>query len=385
MPDLVFIERRDSDSEKWRKYPADVIPAWVADSDYAAAEPILAALRERVAHGVFGYTAPSPQLMENTLNYFARRWQWEVQPEWVIHSPGLGAGIHNSCRMAQMAGNGGLLTPQPIYHVFRTAPAVTNTPRLDMPMTHHDGRWHLPAEVMDAALAAAAKGAGGKIFQLCNPHNPNGKVYTREELLAIGEFCCRHDLTIFSDEVHADLILDDDAPHIPIASLSPEIAARTITMQSPSKTYNIAGLNLAFIVISDDALRQRYVEAARGKVIKNLNPFGFAAATAAYSGECDPWLQAQLAHLRANRDRLRRAVDELPGISTTHLQSTYLAWINVRELGLADAPAHFIKHGIGLSPGADFGDADYMRLNFACSAPRLEEIISRLAAAVRAA
>ena len=280
-----------------------------------------------------------------------------------------------------MAQGGGLLTPQPIYHVFRTAPGVAGTPRLDMPMTHDGDRWLLPAEAMEAAVAAG----NGKVFQLCNPHNPNGKVYTREELLAIGEFCCRHDLTIFSDEVHADLILDDDTPHIPIAALSPEIAERTITMQSPSKAYNIAGLNLAFIVISNPALRQRYVEAARGKVISHLNPFGHTAAAAAYSGACEGWLQAQRTHLRANRDRLREAVDALPGVSTTHLQSTYLAWINVRDLQLADAPAHFIKHGIGMSPGTDFGDADYMRLNFACSAERLEEIITRLTAAVHAA
>ena len=246
MTELVFVERQNTDSDKWGKYPAEVIPAWVADADYAAAAPIVEALQARVAHGVFGYAAPPPALMDTTCAYFKDQWNWEISPEWIVPSPGLGAAIHNSCRMAE---GGGILTPQPIYHVFRNAPAVANAARVDMVMTYEDGKWHLPQDEMDAA-ATTAEG-GGKIFQLCNPHNPNGKVYSREELLAIGEFCCRHDLLIFSDEVHADLILDDSAAHIPIASLSPEIAARTITMQSPSKAYNIAGLNLAFIVIGN--------------------------------------------------------------------------------------------------------------------------------------
>lgn len=374
-----FVERQGSDSEKWRKYAGgDVIPAWVADADCTAAEPIINALRARVEHGVFGYSSPTAPLAENICSYFLRRWNWKIQPEWIVHSPGLGAAIHNSCRMAE---GGGILTPQPIYHVFRQAPAVAGAQRLDMPMAPGGGRWQLPPAAMQAALAAG----GGKVFQLCNPHNPNGKVYAKDELLAIGEFCCKHDLLIFSDEVHADLILSRERRHIPIASLAPEIAARTITLQSPSKAYNIAGLNLAFIVISDSALRDRYRQAARGKVIGNLNPFGYAAAAAAYGGACDSWLENFLAHLRANHDRLQQAIGEMEGIHAQPLEATYLAWLNVEQLQLADAPAHFVRHGIGMSPGGDFGDARYMRLNFGCSAERLEEIIARLRAAVQGA
>ena len=378
MSTLVFTERQGSDSEKWRKYAnRDVIPAWVADADYAAAAPIIQALQARVAHGVFGYSTPPAELAENICAYFARRWRWHIQPEWILYSPGLGAAIHNSCRMAE---GKEILTPQPIYHVFRTAPALSGARRIDIPMIFTDGGWQLPAAAIKAALTA-----DGRVFQLCNPHNPNGMIYTKEELLAIGEFCCRHNLLIFADEVHADLILDDTARHIPIASLAPEIAARTITLQSPSKAYNIAGLNLACLIISDDELRARYREAAQGKVLSNLNPFGYTAAAAAYSGECENWLQAQLVHLRANRNRLQSAVNEMEGIAMPPLPATYLAWLNIEALQLPDAPAHFLQHGLGMSPGKDFGDARYMRLNFACSKERLEEIIGRLATAVRAA
>lgn len=379
MNTLNFIERHNSDSEKWRKYAGqDVIPAWVADIDCAAADPILSALRDRLAHGVFGYSSPLPLLAETACAYFQRRWSWHIKPEWILYSPGLGAGIHNGARMAA---GGAILTPQPIYHVFRKAPALAGATRSDMPMAHDGKRWQLPAEAMHAALTAG----NNRIFQLCNPHNPNGKVYSKDELLAIGEFCCRHDLLIFADEVHADLILDPDAVHIPIASLAPEIAARTITMQSPSKAYNIAGLNFAFIIISDDTLRKRYHEAGQGKILSNLNPFGFAAAAAAYGGDCDEWLRLLIQHLRANRDMLQQAVDGMDGITMTHLASTYLAWLNVAELNLDDAPAHFLRHGLGLSPGANFGDKRYMRLNFGCSRARLQEITDRLGNAVQAA
>lgn len=376
---LTFVERQGGDSEKWRKYAGQpVIPAWVADADYTAADPIITALHERVEHGVFGYAAAPAELNDIVCAYCRRQWDWPVQPEWIVYSPGIGAAIHNSCRMAE---GGGLLTPAPIYHVFRTAPAIAGAARLDMPMHYADDCWQLPAESWAAALAAGS----GKIFQLCNPHNPNGKVYSKAELLAIGEFCCRHDLLIFSDEVHADLILDDNERHIPIAALAPEIAERTVTMQSPSKAYNTAGLNLSFIIIGNEQLRARYRQAALGKVLNHLNPFGYAAAAAAYSGACDDWLQAQRVHLRANRDRLQQAVDGIAGIEMRHLPSTYLAWLNVRALNLPDAPAHFIRHGLGMSPGADFGDADYMRLNFACSPQRLDEIIACLSRAAAAA
>ena len=377
---VCFVERQQSDSDKWQKFAPDVLPAWVADMDCAAAEPILRALQERLQHGVLGYVAPPPALAGVVAEYFLRRWQWQIEPDWLVYSPGLGAAIYNVCRLAQ-APQDGVLTPQPIYHVFRRAPAIVGRRRVDAPFALDSaGVWRLPA----AALRRAAAGKACGVFQLCNPHNPNGKVYTRAELEEIADFCLSENLIICADEVHADLILDEDKPHIPIASLSPEVARQTITLQSPSKAFNVAGLNFAVAVIPNKELREAYKLAARGSVIAHLNPFGYAAAAAAWGGACDNWLAAAVAWLRDNRDTLRAATAGIGGIAMPPLPSTYLAWLNVADLKLADAPAHFLRHGLGLSAGEDFGDKQYMRLNFACSPPRLQELIARLRAAAAA-
>ena len=375
-----FVERQNSDSEKWRKFAPEVIPAWVADMDCAAAAPIIDALQSRLRHGVLGYSSASDALPKIAAAYFERRWNWQIQPEWLLYSPGLGASIYNVCRLADEA-RPGILTPQPIYHVFRTAPALMRRQRVDAAMVLDGDTWQLPI----AALEEAIMQTPCSIFQLCNPHNPNGKVYTRAELEEIAEFCLRHDLLICADEVHADLILDDDKRHIPIASLSPEVARRTITMQSPSKAFNVAGLNFAVVVIPDDNLQRRYQAMARGNVLSNLNPFGFIAASVAWSGICDSWLTAAIGWLRNNRNRLSAVMAKMDGVTMPPLTATSLAWLNIEKLALSDAPAHFLQHGIGMSPGGDFGDSRYMRLNFGCSPERLENIIERFRTAVAAA
>lgn len=380
MSQLILANRRGSDSHKWSLYAEqDVIPAWVADTDYQAAEPIIDALRERVQHGVFGYAIGDADddgdgkgaLAQTIRTYFARRWQWEVAPQWFVYSPGLGCAIHNVCRMAA---GGSILTPSPIYHVFRTAPTIAGATRIDVPMRYSDADgWQWRVEDLEAARQPDTR-----VLQLCNPHNPNGKVFTRNELEAIGEFCCRHDLTICADEVHADIILDAGRPHIPIASISDDIAKRTITLQSPSKAFNIAGLNFAVVVTSDAALRQQYQTHAQGKVISHLNPFAYTAAAAAWSGACDGWLDEMNAQLRTNRDALSAAVAKVRGVTMPHLAATYLAWLNISELNLSDPPKYFEQHGVGMSAGATFGDANYMRLNFGCSPDLLQKIITRL-------
>lgn len=368
--------REGTDSHKWRKYGRGIIPAWVADTDFPAAPPILAALRQRLQHGVFGYCDITEELRETVCEYFLRRWQWSVKPESLLFLPGLGAAIHIVCRMAE---GGGILTPSPIYHVFRYAPALAGARRLDAKMILDENeRWQLPMRHLQKA--ADANGANARVLQLCNPHNPNGKIFEREELLALAEFCEKRNMFICADEVHADLILDEDRQHIPIASLDEKIAQRTITLQSPSKAFNVAGLNFAVAVVPDEKLRKKFLQAAAGKVITHLNPFGIAAAQAAWSGECDEWLKKSNAHLRKNRDKLRAAINnkKTPGITMPPLPATYLAWLNVAQLQLPDPPAHFIKHGVGMSPGADFGDPNQMRLNFGCTKNLLQEIITRI-------
>ena len=356
-------------STKWRKYAGrDILPAWVADMDYPAAASIIAAMEREARHGVFGYCDIDDTLAETTAAYFGRRWGWQVSPEWLVFLPGLGPGIHGACRLAD---GGDILTPSPIYHVFRYAPAMHGARRIDTPMICQNGEWQLPTEVL-----AAHKTPNTRVLQLCNPHNPNGKIYNRRELEEVAAFCLRESLILCADEVHADLLLDEDKKHICIASLSPEIAARSITLQSPSKAFNVAGLNFAVAVIPDAALRRRFVEVQQGRMIGNLNPFGMAAAAAAWGGECEDWLQAVLLQLRTNRDVLSAAVENMAGVQMPHLSATYLAWLCVRESGLT--AADFERGGVGLSDGKTFGDVDYMRLNFACAPKLLDEIIARL-------
>lgn len=373
--------RRDNtDSHKWRKYKGGgIIPAWVADTDFRAPPAVLAALTARLRHGVFGYADIPEGLTEVICRYFCQRWSWEVSPSSLFFLPGLGAAIHIVCRMAA---GGGILTPSPIYHVFRHAPAIAKAKRVDINMMLDDnGVWRLPLASLQKAADKTINN-NIKLFQLCNPHNPGGKIYEREELLDIAAFCEENDMFICADEVHADLILDDDKKHLPIASLDENIAKRVITLQSPSKAFNIAGLNFAVAVVPD-TLRSRFVAAAAGSGTSHLNPFGIAAAMAAWSGECDDWLLQSNNHLRMNRDRLSAAMNNIPGITMPHLPATYLAWLNIGALKLHNPPKHFESFGVGMSAGADFGDADYMRLNFGCTPKLLNQIITRLKRAAK--
>ena len=366
------------DSVKWGKYRgSDVLPAWVADMDFPAAPPILRAVEGRAKHGVFGYSEPTKALAETVTEYFARKWGWEIRPEWIVWSPGLGVSIHTVCRMAGEPGDD-VLTPSPIYHVFRKAPAMAGRNRVDVPMTlSASGEWKLEV----AALEAAA-GPRARVLQLCSPHNPNGKIFSRDELSALAEFCERKNLILCADEVHADLMLDENARHFCAAALDEEVANRAVVMQSPSKAFNVAGLNFAVVVIPNPELRRRYRETAAGQVISHLNPFGIAAARAAWGGECDEWLAEVVSLLRRNRDALSAAVAGWDGVEMPRLDSTYLAWLDVRGMGLENPPAHFEAHGLGMSPGEVFGDAGWMRLNFGCPPETLREMIRRFGNAV---
>ena len=359
--------RADGDSTKWRLYSGrDIIPAWVADMDVCAAVPIIEAVRTRAEHGIYGYADPTSELIEVILSYFSRRWSWTIEAEWLIFLPGLGPAIHAMCRMAD---GGGILTPSPIYHVFRRAPELAGAIRSDVPFIREGEEWKLPESSLMRGLSSDTR-----IMQLCNPHNPNGKVFTRDELAELAEFCLRHRLTLCSDEVHADLILDADKSHCCIASLDSEIARSTITLQSPSKSFNIAGLNFAVAVIPDKELRARFRSSLSGKVITHLNPFGMVAAHSAWGGDCDDWLSDAISCLRSNRDLLSSATLKMSGIEMPHLSSTYLAWLRTSGIPSSD----FERHGLGMSPGESFGDGDYMRLNFGCSPSLLSEIIERL-------
>ena len=369
------IDRRGSDSFKWGKYAGrDILPLWVADMDFAAPPAVLAALHRRIEHGVFGYGGPWPSLTASVLAHLQDEYGWTIEPEWLVWLPGLVTGLNVACR----AVDGAVLTATPIYPPFLSAPHFSGRKLNRVELARDDNRWHWDMAAMQQATTAATR-----LFLLCHPHNPVGRCWSRDELLALADYAERNDLVVCSDEIHCGLILDADKRHIPLASLSPEIAQRSITLLAPSKTFNIPGLGCAFAVIPNPALRRQFERAMHG-IVPHVNVLGLAACEAAFRHGGD-WHRELIAYLRGNRDRVAATMASLPGVRMAPVEATYLAWIDVRDLRLAKPAAHFEAHGIGLSDGADFGAPGWLRLNFGCPRATLDEALARFERAVRAA
>jgi cystathionine beta-lyase len=376
-----IIERRHTDSEKWRFFAPDVLALWVADMDFTAPEPVIRALHERVEHGIFGYGGEPPELREVLVARLQERYGWAVSPEAIVFVPGLVVGLNVATRAAAQPGDGALIQT-PVYRPIIDAPGSAGQMLQTIALTRGaDGRYTLDADLMAAAITKRTR-----TFTLCSPHNPVGRVFSREELAAMAELCLQHDLTIISDEIHCDLIFSG-TQHIPIAALAPELAARTITLMAPSKTFNIAGLYCSAAIIPDAELRKRFKAVAHG-IVPSVNLMAFVAALAAYR-DGDPWLAECLRYLEGNRDYLTQFVKyRLPGVSMSPMEGTYLAWLDCREAGITGAPAEFFlkQARVGLNDGAWFGTGGegFVRLNFGCPRATLTEALERMARALEA-
>jgi cystathionine beta-lyase len=369
------IERRGSWSTRWERYGADVIPLWVADTDFRAPPAVLEAMQRRVAHGVFGYSAPPEALRAAVLERLQRLYGWRVAPEWLVFIPGVVPGLHLAARHL-VRPEEHVLVPRPVYHHLKRAPELAPRAFTEVPLVLAAGRW-----VWDEDALAAAVRPQSRLLMLCNPQNPGGTIFTRAELERLAAFAGKHGLLICSDEIHADLLLDTGKPHVPIASLSPETCRRTVTLISPNKAFGFPGAGCAVAVIEDAALRRAFA-ADHHATVHDATVFGYEAALAAYR-ECGAWLEAQLAYLRANRDLVERGIAALPALKLAHVEATYLAWIDASGLGVADPHAHFLRHGVALSPGSQFGDARFVRLNFGTQQARLAEALKRISSASR--
>ena len=368
-----IVDRRGSDSIKWNKYAGrDIIPLWVADMDFAAPPAVLDALHRRVEHGVLGYAAPMPSLVEATLAYLDVHYGWKVEPEWLVWLSGVVTGLNLACRVV----DGGVITATPVYPPFLSAPKLSGRELTSVPLKLTADGWRMDLDAMQAALKP-----GTRLWLLCHPHNPVGRAWSDDELRAFAGFCRRHDLIVCSDEIHCDLILDAEHRHVPLACIDDEIARRSITLMAPSKTFNIPGLACAFAVIPDAALRRRFTGAARG-IVPDVNVLGYVAAEAAFR-EGAEWHHGLIATLQRNRDRVEAAVAAMPGLAMTHVEATYLAWIDARGLGVDDPVGFFEAAGVGLSNGADFGLPGWVRLNFGCPGETLEAALQRMERACR--
>lgn len=372
-------ERLGTDSQKWQKYAGrNILPLWVADMDFKVPPAVIEALHQRVDHGIFGYARPVPSTVEAVVTALQQRYGWTVDPSWLVWLPGLVVGLNVTAQAFAAAGDE-VLTLTPVYPPFMSAPRNSARVSTTVPFVLRAGRWEIDWEALARAVTPRTK-----LFYLCNPHNPLARVWRREELVRLGEFCVRHDLILCSDEIHCDLILDPTLPHIPTGTLGGEIAKRTVTLMAPSKTYNVPGLGTSLAIIPDAALRARFVRATAG-VVAEVTALGFTACEAAYR-DGEPWRQALLAYLRCNRDFLLDFLArELPGVKVeAPIEATYLAWLDVSALQLPDPIAHFEAHGVGLSDGAFFGAAKgtHVRLNFGCPRATLAEALRRMKAAL---
>ena len=378
--------RAGTDSQKWQKYAGrDVLPMWVADMDFQAPPVVIEALHRRVEHGIFGYARPVKSTVDSVVETMARRYDWAIDPSWIVWLPGLVVGL-NVTAQAFARPDEEVLTLTPVYPPFMSAPrnsgrAVISVPWAFESVTSDIGRW-----VIDWAALERAVTPRTKLFFLCNPHNPLGRVWRREELVQLADFCLRHDLILCSDEIHGDLILDPALPHIATGSLGGEIARRTITLMAPSKTYNVPGLGTSLAIVPDAALRAQFVRATAG-IVAEVNALGYVACEAAYR-DGEPWRQELLTYLRGNRDFVVDFVRrELRGVRIeAAIEATYLAWLDVAALKLADPIAHFEAHGVGLSDGAFFASpkGNHVRLNFGCARATLAEGLGRMKQAVHA-
>ena len=373
------IKRRASESYKWREYPEDVLPLFVADMDFRSPEPVARALRAYIDNGVFGYPrglhrsdrAQVHELAALVVDRMARRYNWQIVPDDVVLIPGVVPGLNISCHVA----DGAVLVNPPVYPPILAAPANARLHRVESSLRREsDGSYSIDWDSFRSGVAQDTR-----LFVLCNPHNPVGRVFRRHELERIAEICLSANVTICADEIHSYLLFESHR-HVPIASLDPGIARHTITLIAPSKTFNLAGLQCAFAIIPNSELRNRFRSAGEG-LVPWVNAMGLIAAEAAYR-DGQPWLDQLLPYLEANRDFLCDFVNrQLPGIRVTKPEATCLAWLDCRELELDNPYEFFLTHArVALNDGRMFGTGGtgVVRLNFGCPRSVLTEALSRM-------
>jgi cystathionine beta-lyase len=361
-------------SDKWSKYPENVIPMWVADMDFDSPDCIKKALHQRVDDGVYGYTHTPKALVAAIQSHLKTRYSWEVSATNLVHLPGLVCALHLSVRIFSDEGDG-IVVPGPVYYHLTKAPLLAGRNLTSVDMVIEKGRWVPDMAQFEAACAKS----NSKMILLCNPHNPGGTVYTKAELISIHALAEKYNLVVVSDEIHCDLVLDG-LPHVPFASLNHDASNRTITLMAPSKTFNVAGLGYAFAVIENAELRAEFNQGKTG-LVASPNMLGLTAAIAAYE-HGQEWHKELLVYLAKNRDFLEERLAPTP-MKMLHLEATYLAWIDVSGLSLEDPYQFFLDAGVGVSNGKDFGNSNYLRLNFGCPKSTLEQAIIRIEDALK--
>ena len=367
-------DRRSSSSSKWEKYgDRDIIPMWVADMDFRTAPCIVDALQRRVQHGVFGYTQPPKALPGVIAAALENDFGWTIDPDWIVWLPSLVVGLNVVSRAFAAEGEE-VLTAVPVYPPFLSAPRYGNRVTVTVALQQDGKRWLWDFDALEKAVTARTR-----TLLLCSPHNPTGRVWSREELMKVAAFCERHDLVLVSDEIHAGLVLDRDKRHIPVASLG-DISARTVTLFSASKTFNMPGLGCAFAITSNPDLRRKLQRTMAG-IVHHVGALGYFATLAAFR-DGKQWQLALCDYLRDNRDLVEQRLSGMAGLRSWHVEATYLAWIDARSLAVENPVTFFEKAGVGLYDGALFDAPGFLRLNFACPRALLQRALERIQTAL---
>ncbi|MCJ7519625.1 MAG: pyridoxal phosphate-dependent aminotransferase [Anaerolineaceae bacterium] len=372
------ISRKKTDSVKWSHYPDEVLPLWVADMDFPSPPEVALAIQERISHPFFGYAGDNKPLIEAICKWVSLRHGWKVQPDWILLMSGVVTGINWVAQTFLHPGES-LCFHTPVYPPFFYIPENAGVSRIEIPMVVRDSQYEIDFEKFENSLEPSTK-----LFVLCNPHNPVGRVFTRQELERINEICLRRGVLVCSDEIHCDLTFSGYR-HIPLASLSEEAAQNTVTLMAPSKTFNLPGLHFSFAIVPNKSHREQMEKARKGVIgCPNILANESTLAVLTYSAD---WLDQLLIYLESNRDfMLDFLKTHIPGILMTQPEGTYLAWLDCRELDLMPDPYRLFLNNakVALNDGRAFGKngSGFVRLNFGCPRPILTDALVRMADAV---
>lgn len=371
------IERRGSGSYKWDSVASDSLPMWVADMDFQTAPAVIEALQRRVAHGVFGYSQVPDAYYNALLDWQARRHNFTIERDWVLYTSGVVPAISAILRALTHPGDR-VVVQSPVYNCFYSSIRNLGCQVVENELRNRDGHYEMDYQALEQQLAHPDV----HVLLLCNPHNPVGRAWRTEELTRLGELCLRYDVVVVSDEIHSDLVFPGEF-HQPFATIDPHFLRASVTCSSPSKAFNIAGLQIANIIVSDPALRTRINKALNVHEVCDVNPLGIEALIAAYS-QGEAWLDALRTYLHGNYQHTQAFLEQaIPRLQLTHQEATYLAWIDCRALSASSAEIsqRLATQGqLLINEGTLYGSTGegYIRLNLACPRSVLEDGLQRL-------
>ncbi len=383
-----IVKRGKTGSIKWdfvdeRFCGKGLLPMWVADMDFEAPAPVIDALLKRAAQGVFGYTAPEDSCYEAVISWFSRHHNWKLNRDWIVFSPGVVPAISMLIQTFTEPG-GGVIVQKPVYYPFMRSIRTNERIIINNPLVLKNGRYEMNIDGLEKKI----KDSRAKLMILCSPHNPVGRVWTADELNSLGEICIKNNVLVVSDEIHCDLTLNGNI-HLPFAGLSENFLMNSITCTAPSKTFNLAGLQMSNIIIADPGMRKAFRKTIERNGLGSPNAFGTIALEAAYTKGGD-WLKQVLKYIEGNLDFLKGYISKnIPAIKVIEPEATYLVWLDFRELGLGkESLTDLLRNraGVALDEGYIFGEAEgigFARMNIACPRKILKDGLVRIENAVK--